>query len=133
MARIISSRERIERVEYRRLFEYRDMPGAGFGFDADVQGNVNPESLNPAARENYEKCMNGAFDVVDRGLVIYRSDYWTPAVLKCDCGANVPLEGFTNTCDRCHADYNKSGQRLADRSQWGEETGESVADILRIR
>lgn len=133
MARIISSRARVERVEYRRSFEWWDMPGAGFSFDADVQGNVDPASLKPAARENYEKCMSGEFHVVDRGLVIYRSGYWTPAVLKCDCGAKVPLEGFTNTCDRCHADYNMSGQRLADRSQWGEETGESVADLLRIR
>lgn len=49
----------------------------------------------------------------------------------CDeCGERVCLDGFTNTCD-CGADYNMSGQRLADRSQWGEETGETLADILR--
>ena len=44
-------------------------------------------------------------------------------VLRCDCGARVPLWDFTNTCD-CGADYNFAGQRLAPRSQWGEETGE---------
>lgn len=54
---------------------------------------------------------------------------WTE--VKC-CGAWMACDGFTNTCDRCGRDYNSSGQELAPRSQWGEETGESLADILRI-
>ncbi|GAH70438.1 unnamed protein product [marine sediment metagenome] len=41
-------------------------------------------------------------------------------------------EGFTNTCE-CGADYNSAGQLLASRSQWGEETGESLTDILNIQ
>jgi len=53
-----------------------------------------------------------------------------PAVGECDeCGEEVYLTGFTNTCE-CGADYNMSGQRLAPRSQWGEETSETLADIL---
>jgi len=55
-----------------------------------------------------------------------------PALWRCDCGEELHLDGFTNTCDGCEADYNGSGQRLAPRSQWGEETGESLADILNI-
>ena len=52
--------------------------------------------------------------------------YKIPGVIKCDCGAKVELDsGWANECRRCHAEYNGSGQRLADRSQWGEETGES--------
>lgn len=48
----------------------------------------------------------------------------------CDhCGKEVELYSFTNTCD-CGADYSISGQRLAPRSQWGEETGESYSDIV---
>lgn len=47
-----------------------------------------------------------------------------PAVLRCFCGAIIELWDFTNTCDRCGADYNFAGQRLAPREQWGEETGE---------
>jgi hypothetical protein len=35
----------------------------------------------------------------------------------------------TNTCD-CGADYNMSGARLADRSQWGQETGEHPVDVV---
>ena len=49
----------------------------------------------------------------------------------CDCGATVVCRGFTNRC-ACGRDYNMSGQLLAARSQWGEETGERVEDILRV-
>lgn len=52
-------------------------------------------------------------------------------LLTCDCGEEVELQGFTNTCDGCGADYNWSGQRLAPREQWGWETGESASDILQ--
>ncbi len=49
---------------------------------------------------------------------------------KCGiCNRTVDLSNFTNTCE-CGADYNSSGQRLASRSQWGAETGESVGDIM---
>jgi hypothetical protein len=52
-------------------------------------------------------------------------------VIRCGCGREVVCSGFTNTCD-CGADYNFSGQHLAPRSQWGEETGETADDILDI-
>lgn len=55
------------------------------------------------------------------------------AVWKCDCGEELECFEFTNTCDKCGADYNSAGQRLAPRSQWGEETGESLSDILSIK
>ena len=47
---------------------------------------------------------------------------------KCPCGRKVyVIDGgyspFTTTCD-CGKDYNSSGQELAPREQWGEETGE---------
>lgn len=53
-------------------------------------------------------------------------------VLGCPCGEELHahIGQFTITCDRCGADYNSAGQRLADRSQWGEETGETYADIV---
>lgn len=47
----------------------------------------------------------------------------TVAVVTCPCGRDVQCWHFTNTC-ACGADFNMSGQRLAPRSQWGEETGE---------
>lgn len=49
-------------------------------------------------------------------------------VIRCGCGRRVECEGFTTTCP-CGADYNWAGQRLAPREQWGEETGETLADI----
>lgn len=49
---------------------------------------------------------------------------------KCACGHRVYLGGFTNTCE-CGAEYNSAGQRLAPRSCWGEETGETADEVLR--
>jgi len=49
------------------------------------------------------------------------------------CKTEFGLGGFTNSCPDCGADYNWSGQRLAPREQWGEETGEHPADIARIK
>jgi len=57
--------------------------------------------------------------------------YWAP-VIKCRCGKEVVCAGFTNTCE-CGADYNNFGSLLTPRSQWGEETGESLSDILSIQ
>ena len=48
----------------------------------------------------------------------------------CECGHQVSLQEFTNTCV-CGRDYNMSGELLAPRSQWGEETGETAEEILR--
>jgi len=53
----------------------------------------------------------------------------TTKVVKCSCGQFVTCEHFTNTCE-CGADYNHAGQRLAPRSQWGEETGEHWTECL---
>jgi hypothetical protein len=52
-------------------------------------------------------------------------------IIEC-CGEELECGGFTNTCPICNADYNWSGARLAPREQWGEETGESLEDILSI-
>lgn len=52
-------------------------------------------------------------------------------VIACACGEEVLCDRFTNAC-ACGRDYNGSGSLLADRSQWGEETGETVSDILSV-
>ena len=52
--------------------------------------------------------------------------------IKCECGHSLQLWAFTNTCNVCGSDYTRDGQLLAPRSQWGEETGESLEEILRI-
>lgn len=45
-------------------------------------------------------------------------------------GYEVVCDNFTNTCEWCGADYNFAGQKLAPRSQWGEETGEHWSECL---
>jgi hypothetical protein len=52
-----------------------------------------------------------------------------PKVIVC-CGDKLELPDFTNTCPHCGSDYNWSGQLLAPREQWGEETGEHWSDAL---
>ena len=50
----------------------------------------------------------------------------SPKVIECRCGCHIELwSSWANECLNCEAEYNGSGQLLAPRSQWGEETGES--------
>lgn len=125
--RIIKQRERIESTIYRRFFECRDSRG-GFAFECDKDGKL----LSP--HENYDLCMTGVIDgeiMIDRGIESRNHHDYEPSVGLCDCGKEVYLHGFTNTCE-CGRDYNMSGQLLAPRECWGECTGESLSDILRI-
>ena len=97
-------------------------PGAGFMFDCDADGVVIP-SEHAMARENLAKCQDGTFAGTWEGIVVFEHRYRHPRIGRCSCGSEVELGRFTNTCE-CGADYNSAGQLLADRSQWGEETGE---------
>lgn len=130
--KIISRRQRREVVTYHRVFDRRALPGSGFSFDCDKDGNVDVAALNPCAQDSWKLVTTHPEDYEDLGAE-ERINRWTePSVGECEkCGEQVSLYGFTNTCE-CGADYNMSGQRLAPRSQWGEETGENVSDILRI-
>jgi len=48
----------------------------------------------------------------------------------CVCGARIErYSSWANECDRCGREYNGSGQLLAPREQWGEETGEDWRDL----
>jgi len=68
----------------------------------------------------------------DVGIKQMSFTFAVPKIGLCDCGTQVELERFTNTCDGCGTDYDSSGNGLAPRSQWGEDTGESLGDILMI-
>lgn len=137
MSTIIERSHVEEYVEYRLAFEWNDCPGAGYGFPCDERGSIigldgiGPNGMSEAAIDNLHMCFTDD-RLVYVGVETYEHSYRVPARLRCDCGREVHLAHFTNTCD-CGADYNSGGQRLAPRSQWGEETGESVGDILRIR
>ena len=131
--RIIRQRERIESTFYTLFFERKATPGSGYVFNCDSEGEVDLSKWSPTLRENYTKLKNNSEFLPP--VVQIREDYYIQvAIGECNgCGAPVELHGFTNTCDGCGQDYNMSGQELAPRSQWGEETGESLGDILRIR
>lgn len=131
MGKIIRRGERVERVRWYLSFERNDLPGAGFSFPCDQAGNVYRDQMQPAGLESLADCLSGVHDVTAEGVKESRWSFWQPAILLCDCGREVELDGFTCPCE-CGRDYNSSGQLLAPRSQWGEETGESLADILRI-
>lgn len=121
-----------EAVERIHAFSWADMPGAGFAFDVDDDGQIVVTDGN---RHNVEICLAGqdanGVKIIDEGIEERRWTYRVPSIGRCSCGEEVTLDHFTNTCD-CGRDYNSSGQLLAPRSQWGEETGESLGDILRI-
>lgn len=60
-----------------------------------------------------------------------RTDDGRPLTMRCDCGKTLHFEsrpGADIDCGRCGLEYNSSGQLLAPREQWGEETGETAAD-----
>jgi len=120
--KIIKQRERIIQITYSHNFNWKDTPSAGFSFDCDENGTIL--NLNECSQENYKKCISGEYGVVDEGIVKYKSSYISLAIGLCPCGCEVILSNFTNTCDNCDSDYNISGDLLAPRSQWGEETGE---------
>ena len=111
---------------------YRDQYG-GYSFPCTESGLVDVLSLCPEAIDSYAKCVSGEFKTYGPAFVEMRPyRYICSAIGLCDvCGEEVVLQGFTCPCS-CGADYNSSGQRLAPREQWGEETGECLADILKV-
>ena len=103
---------------------------SGYGFPCDAVGNLRPLE-NDCAKANLAKCLAG--EGVEAGVLKSWATRCThSAVGQCDhCGAEVCLSGFTNECE-CGTDYNMSGQMLGSRESWGEETGESLSEILSI-
>lgn len=128
MAEFIRRREHHEERQYRLLVQRKGEPyGNGCMFDCDAAGSlVTPERH---AQRLAELARDEAYDAP--AVVSFVHRWTTPAAVRCRCGAEVELHGFTNACE-CGIDYNMSGQELAPREQWGEETGEDLGDILRI-
>jgi len=119
-----------EEVHRLREFRWRSDPEWGFSFAVDE--DYDPILPNPDAVKNYWKCINGEHDVIDLGIRECRQRWKEPRLIRCDCGEELETSDFTNTCPECGRDYNWNGDLLASRSQWGEETGEHLADILNI-
>ncbi len=115
-------REHVQHIEYTYEVERKKGDG-GFSWPCDADGNLDAAT---AVRRD-DLVATGSY--FDNGVIKYERWHHIPGSGRCPCGRTVDLCGFTNACE-CGRDYNMSGDELADRSQWGEETGESVSDIL---
>ncbi len=127
---LISPRLHVDRVAYSLNCELTHPDGSviergmGFRFDCDASGNVNESALYPAGLANLKALRAGTISATR--LTVERRAYveHVPAVCRCECGKAVTLhDGWSNACD-CGLEFNGSGQLLAPRAQWGEETGE---------
>lgn len=103
--------------------------GGEFSFPCTKAGHLKRKGLNSAAVENLRKIEAGEFCTVRRKFFDYSRTYYHSPQGKC-CDQWMDLGSFINTCDICDADYDSNGSRLSDRQFWGEETGETLADIL---
>lgn len=135
MAKFIRHSSHETYIEYRLCFDVADREPysrCGWSFECDKHGNVDTSKFQPAALENYRKCLLGEHATHKPYIDKHESDYKVCAIVECGCGHHVELFHYwLNTCEKCGQDFNGSGQELADRSQWGEETGEHPADIER--
>jgi hypothetical protein len=113
------------RVNYEHTWTSKSRKGWGRFLPCDQDGKVL-DVEREARRQEFDQDP----DLRYTGIRVVNSRYRVPSVGRCTCGYEVELGCFTNTCDRCGRDYNSAGQLLAPRSQWGEETGETAADIL---
>jgi hypothetical protein len=77
-------------------------------------------------------CPSDGARLTDEGIQRHEWTYWVNGVIACvHDGAHIELYStIANPCPECGTDYSATGQRLAPREQWGEETGESLADIF---
>lgn len=131
--KILRQRRDCESVSYMLFFERRDCPGAGYSFPCSEDGVVDESKLQPAGRANLARARGEEARMLHEPRIDRVVSRWVePRVGLCACGAEVELERFTNTCHRCERDYNSAGQKLAPREQWGEETGETADEILRV-
>lgn len=130
MSEIIRNAERVEIVDHYLVFAWRDDPNAGFSFQCDENGRVDFSAMTPAGRKNFDACIGGEYDVARVGKRAHRRVITEPALLKCDCGRKVELVSPHDNPCQCGRLYNLYGQKLRPMSQWGEETGEQLADII---
>ncbi len=126
-------RKPVEETHFELVFRLEDGQGSAFAFACDEHGNVFRDQLPQIALHNLELCLRGEVDgyTVRRGVLRYHTQSFVEdASGTCICGEHVVLhDAWANTCSGCGREYNGHGQLLAVRSRWGEETGESAAEM----
>lgn len=128
-------RKKVHVVSFEMSFACEHDLSCGYGFPCNAKGEIYTADLHPSAKENLELCLNGGTEdqPIQPGYLVDMSyDYWENGTCRCDrCRSVVQLDdAFWNACDTCGADYDGKGNLLAPREQWGEETGETFADIV---
>ena len=119
MAKMISRRQRVEAAEYVHVFALVDDPESGWEFCADENGKYRP--MAKEAQENLRYCLDNPSKVTDRGIKKYYHRWTEPAVLECDCGEKVVLDGEVcgaSQCPRCGRWYNLAGQEVISPDGW---------------
>lgn len=133
MLKNFTPRKPVETTQYELVFRLEDGCGSAFAFECDESGNVYRDKLPRLALHNLDLCLKGEVDGLSVRLGVVRS--YTQSFVEdgggtCVCGRHVVItRSWANACDWCGREYNGSGQLLTDRSYWGEETNESVADM----
>lgn len=132
MSRVIQHARTEKVVTYRHEFRWADDPHAGFSFPCQPDGTIL--NRNEAALANHAFCLaNAGGRVIDHGIVREEGELRHPAVIRCDCGRHLDAVGGwqgTVECDRCERLYNTAGQKLNPPHLWGEETGETLSDLI---
>ncbi len=117
--------------EYRTAIDYElvfdDGRNNGFGFPCDRDGKLlESEEQNPAAYENYRKCLEhperfSRFNkVVQHERTVRDNAHGT-----CSCGNEVELYNAYNgccQCEKCGRWYNIFGQELLPPDQWKQDS-----------
>lgn len=114
MTKIIKEREQMEKAFYVHSFARVGDPESGWQFDVNQDGEYKPMAKEVA--ESLQYCLDNPDKVRDEGIKKYYRRWTEPAILECDCGEQVPLEGFTNgasQCPVCGRWYNMFGQELS--------------------
>lgn len=125
MAQIIKQRRVYYETEYRVEYTDRANPGCGFSFPANEEGQIRLIELAAPALANL-RIAQADPERYTMALKTYTNKSVDDAQIKCDRCAQVVVlaDAWWNVCPTCGADYDGTGNRLAPRSQWGEETGE---------
>lgn len=133
MLKNFTPRKPVEITQYELVFRLEDGCGSAFAFECDESGNVYRDRLSRLALHNLEGCLKGEVNDLSvrlGGVRSYTQSFVEDGSGTCVCGRHVVItRSWTNACDWCGREYNGSGQLLADRSLWGEETDERLADM----
>lgn len=136
MALKLISERRIERwVEYSLCFDTGKERHCGFSFPCNEQGGVDEISLSPEGLKNYYDLLSGKTAYTRKYVEEVKCCNKIPAVMLCHCGRHLDMvpDGAGAVDCECGRIFNLFGQELSPREEWGEETGESLADIYSDR